>query len=463
MVERLDQLTPETLNRPIDDLSEEQQFLVRAHRHLDTLRSLEFAAVISGTKEDPADWDRWSDPVTTRTHIERFKKDLIHDDPSKADGLAFLCVRTMLLTGFDAPVEQVLYIDRPIREHELLQAIARVNRTAPGKEAGYVVDYVGIAENLKEALAAYSSDDIKGALTSLKDELPRLRDRHARTIAVFHSRGIESIDDVEACVRLLKDVKVRAEFLVRMKEFLDSLNRVLPRPEALPYVRDARRLGRIQIGARNRYRDEQLDIRFARHKVRALIDEHLMAEGIDSKIPPTPLLSSEFEKELRRHTSRQTQASEMEHALRHHISKHRNEDPVYYRKLSERVESILQQFKDSWEMQLKLFEEMREELKKGRTEESGVDPVVLPFRDMLAEARDGNDSADDINQSAKALVDLIREEAAAVGFWRSAHMQNRLRGLLVDFLDRRDLVPFKRLEKTAGDMLILAKENRHRL
>src|SRR5690625_313057 len=331
LVERLDQLTPETLNRPIDDLSEEQQFLVRAHRHLDTLRSLEFAAVISGTKEDPADWDRWSDAATTKTHIEQFKKDLVNDDPLQADGLAFLCVRTMLLTGFDAPVEQVLYIDRPIREHELLQAIARVNRTAPGKEAGYVVDYVGIAENLKEALAAYSSDDIKGALTSLKDELPRLRDRHARTIAVFHSRGIESIDDVEACVRLLKDVKVRAEFLVRMKEFLDSLNRVLPRPEALPYVRDARRLGRIQIGARNRYRDEQLDIRFARHKVRALIDEHLMAEGIDSKIPPTPLLSSEFEKELRRHTSRQTQASEMEHALRHHISKHRNEDPVYYR------------------------------------------------------------------------------------------------------------------------------------
>ena len=93
---------------------------------------------------------------------------------------------------------------------------------------------------------------------------------------------------------------------------------------------------------------------------------------------------------------------------------------------------------------------------------------------------------DQIDQGLRGLIDIIsriisvtsfsqhipewqynrvdaREEAAAVGFWRSTHMQNRLRGLLVDFLDRRDLVPFKRLEKTAGDMLILAKENRHRL
>jgi type I restriction enzyme, R subunit len=464
LIERLESIEPRLLEAPIDTLSEEEQYLVRAQRHLPTLRRLEFAAVISGDKKDPADWERWSDPATTKTHIERFKKALVSDDPSKEDGLAFLCVRTMLLTGFDAPVEQVLYIDRPIREHELLQAIARVNRTAPGKEAGYVVDYVGIAENLKEALAAYSADDIKGALTSLKDELPRLRDRRDRVVSIFHSRGVESIDDVEGCVGLLKDVRVRAEFLVRMKEFLDSLNRVLPRPEALPFVADARRLGKIQIRARNEFRDEQLDLRFAQHKVRQLIDEHLIAHGIDSKIPPTPLLSSDFEKELRRHTSRQTQASEMEHALRHHISKHRNEDPIYYRKLSERVESILQQFKDSWEMQLKLFEEVREELKTGRHAEDGIDPIVLPFRDMLGERRDGAvDGAVELNEMATELVDVVRQEVRAVGFWRSTHMQERLRGLIVDFLDQRDVVPFDRLEKTADDLLILAKENHDRL
>ena len=70
--------------------------------------------------------------------------------------VAFLIVKSMLLTGFDAPVEQVLYLDRSIKEAELLQAIARVNRTASGKNVGYVVDYYGVGEHLKQALAAYS-------------------------------------------------------------------------------------------------------------------------------------------------------------------------------------------------------------------------------------------------------------------------------------------------------------------
>jgi type I restriction enzyme R subunit len=70
----------------------------------------------------------------------------------------------MLLTGFDAPIEGVMYLDRPIREAELLQAIARVNRTGFGKRCGIVVDYYGVAQHLKEALAAYADEDVEGAL-----------------------------------------------------------------------------------------------------------------------------------------------------------------------------------------------------------------------------------------------------------------------------------------------------------
>ena len=99
----------------------------------------------------------------------------------------------MLLTGFDAPVEQVLYLDRFMHQHELLQAIARVNRTATKKTAGLVVDYFGIARHLKEALAAYSAEDVEGALQSLKDEIPKLRDRHHRVVALFTDRGVEHI------------------------------------------------------------------------------------------------------------------------------------------------------------------------------------------------------------------------------------------------------------------------------
>ena len=96
----------------------------------------------------------------------------------------------MLLTGFDAPVEQVLYLDRSIKEAELLQAIARVNRTASGKNVGYVVDYYGVGEHLKQALAAYSSDDLEGLLQSIADELPKLADRRQRVRNLFLERGV---------------------------------------------------------------------------------------------------------------------------------------------------------------------------------------------------------------------------------------------------------------------------------
>ncbi|MBI3968374.1 MAG: hypothetical protein HY329_22285 [Chloroflexi bacterium] len=160
--------------------------------------------------------------------------------------MAFLCVKSMLLTGFDAPVEQVLYLDRAMVGHELLQAIARVNRTGPGKQCGYVVDYFGVGHHLKEALAVYSTEDIQGALIGLQDELPKLADRHQRVLAVFWERGIRDVDEG---VDLLCDTRLRAEFVVKLKRFLESLEIVLPRPEALPYVRDAKLLGFINKAA----------------------------------------------------------------------------------------------------------------------------------------------------------------------------------------------------------------------
>jgi type I restriction enzyme R subunit len=118
----------------------------------------------------------------------------------------------MLLTGFDAPVEQVMYLDRWMQGHELLQAIARVNRTHGNKTHGLVVDYYGIGHHLKEALAIYSEEDLEGVLPSIQDELPVLSDRHRRCLAIFHDHGIPDIKDVDDCVDLLRDVRLRADF-----------------------------------------------------------------------------------------------------------------------------------------------------------------------------------------------------------------------------------------------------------
>jgi type I restriction enzyme R subunit len=200
LVAEVEGLDPSLLTHDSDaraTLPERTQFLLRIHANLPTIKEMEFAPVISGSNNDPAEWKEWTDGAKVEARVTRFKKPLFHSDPEKRDPLAILIVKSMLLTGFDAPVEQVLYLDRFMHEHGLLQAIARVNRTATKKTAGLVVDYFGIARHLKEALAAYSAEDVKGALQSLKDEIPKLRDRHRRVVSIFTDQGIEDIEDAE--------------------------------------------------------------------------------------------------------------------------------------------------------------------------------------------------------------------------------------------------------------------------
>ena len=97
----------------------------------------------------------------------------------------------MLLTGFDAPVEQVMYIDKKLQEHNLLQAIARVNRVAKDKQRGFIVDYIGLANHLTEALSIYADEDaqdIQQGLKNLLSELPILEERYQRLLAALPSR-----------------------------------------------------------------------------------------------------------------------------------------------------------------------------------------------------------------------------------------------------------------------------------
>jgi len=376
----------------------------------------------------------------------------------------------MLLTGFDAPVEQVLYLDRFMQGHELLQAIARVNRTYSGKTCGLVVDYYGVARHLKEALAVYSAEDVRGALVSLKDELPKLADRHRRVLAVFQDRGIAAITDVDACVDLLRNGKIRADFLAKLKKFLESLDIVLPRPEALPYVRDAKILGFITKAAANLYRDAQLNLLGAGNKVRQLIDQHIQANGIDPKVPPISILDADFERVVDTRVSERAKASEMEHAARYYISAQFHQDPAYYKKLSKRLEEILQAFEENWAELVETLRKFTQDVRRGRpADETGLDPrTQAPFLGILLEEAtvDGSISKDRLPAFIAAtveLVDHIRQEIGVVDFWRNLHAQNLLRSWTVRFLDEQDLVPYDRQRPAADRVVELAKALHARL
>ncbi len=185
-------------------------------------------------------------------------------------------------------------------------------------------------------------------------------------VDLFRQRGIESLDDTEACVEVLGSEKLRAEFAVKLKAFLASLDTVLPRPEGLPYSGDAKRLAYIYARARNRYKDTPVLGKDVGAKVRKLIDDHVISLGIDPKIPPIQLSDAEFDTHVARAASDRAKASEMEHAIRSHIRKHTDEDPVLFRKLSERLNEILRTLGDRWNEVIAQLQKIIDELRTGK-------------------------------------------------------------------------------------------------
>ncbi len=219
---------------------------------LDRLNAPQSAIIISGSNDDDMH-------IVPHLMSDEKRKDTIQRFCKASDPLSILVVCDMLLTGFDAPVEQVMYLDSPLKEHTLLQAIARVNRVYDeAKTYGLIVDYWGVSEALQEALAIFSPSDVKGAMTPKGDEFPRLQARHAAAMRFFFR--VKDKNDLEVCVSVLEPEDVRAEFDLAFKRFAQSLDMVLPDPGALPYVGDAKWLGKIRATAGAKFRDDKIDI-----------------------------------------------------------------------------------------------------------------------------------------------------------------------------------------------------------
>jgi type I restriction enzyme, R subunit len=481
LVNKVEHIDPTLLQLEIEDLllrPEEDRTLVLAHRQLDRIKNLEFAAVISGKHNQSGDWDRWSDAANIKRNIENFKKPFDHSNLEKRSNLAMLCVMRMLLTGFDASVEQAMYLDRQIKEHDLLQAIARVNRIRAQKECGYVIDYVGIALELHHALteSAEASEGIQRPDTGIDrilDEIPILRERHQKVLDVFRSRGIQEIMPINACVELLEDEKIRAEFINKIRAFFASFAVVMPRPEALPFIRDTKILGFIAKVAANLYRDNQLNLIGIDSRIKQLINEYVAIQGIDPRIPPIEITDLDFNDAIKRAGSARAKASEMKHALRHHIRMHYNENPAHYRLLSERLEEILRRLESNWEeLERVLAQFIRNEIEQEkRSDIPGLDPKMhAPFFGVLKETIE-QQTGKEINssdQSFKSTVNLtitlvkeIRSRIRVIDFWRDAPSRTSLEKSVYQIILKSDLIERKRIAELSTKIVDLARY-RHR-
>ena len=479
LVVELEQRLPGLLDGPGDSLDADELFMRTAAGQIDLIRELDFAPVISGDHNDPPHYAQWTDQARQQARIQSFKLPLgpgsAEDDP-----LALLIVKSMLLTGFDAPQAQVLYLDRMIQEAELLQAVARVNRTAAKKSYGLVVDYYGVSAQLTTALAAYTNTegeldpDVDGALRPLTTEIEKLEPQRQRVRQIFVQRGVEpaaTIDAIEACVQVLADERLRAGFDVALRTFLTTFDTVLPRPEALPFVDDVNLFGEIQMLARRRYRDTpdgDFDPHKYKEKVRRLIDEHITVLDLSQKIAPLRITDPDFRSRIKEFNSDRAKASEMEHAARHHIRERLDEDPAYYGKLSKRIDEILERLEDRWDQIALEFEELIAEVNVGRTDEdnTGLDPTTeLPFHGQMAEkvASSDPDASEQLIAETREIVADIRGTIKTVGFWDNPTKQDELRKAVKRKLDKSDLFDFKTLDELAVELVDLAKANQQRL
>lgn len=373
------------------------------------------------------------------------------DHEKEATGIAFLVVCDMLLTGFDAPIEQVMYIDKRLKEHTLLQAIARVNRVATGKQRGYVVDYIGLANHLAEALSIYAAadpEDLAEGLKSVGSELPILEERYRRLIQHFQALKVETIEPfvrgelgpedevrtIHTAVNTLEKVKPRADFDVYLKKLLQSLDLVLPGADAQPFRGPAKRFGYLMRMAKERYKDDTLDLSGVGGKVSALINMHLVELGIDPTIPPVELLDPSFLDRVAAHAQGddRAKASEMEHAIRKHCTVRFEENPAYYKRMSEKLDSLIRRHDEDWKTLAERFAELRDEL--AQTAGPQPDPYAgehAVFRDNLAELAGAGPFSEDearcVDETAGRVLGLVREAIRIAGFWRKPEEIRRMR------------------------------------
>lgn len=348
--------------------------------------------------------------------IERFKK------PFSEDKLAMLIVCDKLLTGFDAPIEQVMYLDKPLREHNLLQAIARTNRRYDAnKTYGLIVDYFGVSRFLDQALEIFSSNDVKGALHSIDEELPRLEQRHRSAMRFFD--GLKKTQREESILRLAEE-DVRADFEIAYKRFAESMDKVMPSPKAEAFVGDLKHLGLIRQLAKSRFIvDDGLDMSDCGEKVRELVHKHLQSEGIEVR-DPVSILDASFKEEVEQNVLPETKAAQIEHAIKREISVRMEEDEVFYTSLKGKVEDLLKRFKerqmDIYELLEKLYSAREEILNKveGQTK-SGLKPEEEPYFNKLVEVFEGQKEVDVLKEIAVDVHMFIEERVTPIPDWTS--------------------------------------------
>lgn len=278
-----------------------------------------------------------------------------------------LIVVDKLLTGFDAPRNTVLYLARRLKDHTLLQAIARVNRLyeddtgAKAKEFGFIIDYVGVLGELDEALTTYSALDgydeldLHGALSSIHEEIKQLPQRHSDLWDIF--KTVKNRQDEEAFEALLADEKLRGDFYDRLSTFAKTLAVAMsseqfveqtPAQRIQSYKNDLKRFVNLKAAVKLRY-SESIDYRDFEPKIKKLLDTHITASEVVRLNAPVNIFDEQaFQKVVEEQGAGKgagAKADMIAHATKRAITERLAQDPAFYEKFSKLIQQAIDDYR----------------------------------------------------------------------------------------------------------------------
>jgi len=378
----------------------------------------------------------------------------------------FLIVCSKLLTGFDAPVESVMYLDNPLKEHNLLQAIARTNRIeGPHKHHGLIVDYVGVTKNLKEALSSYRSEDVQNVMHNLDDLRSELRQAHSDVINLMkeikrkkdYQNKNDYTPEFDALVKAIGSEDQWLIFKRRAKLFIRLYAALTPDPAVLDYKRDLKWVSMFLMYAINHFeKKEFVDLKNYSSKIREMLDKELTVTGLHSVVKIRSLTDEEFwndfktkgksEEEIKRASVRKTTE------LKKTISEKVKQNPEQFEPFSKRLQAIIDRLnkgqdeaaktlKDLEDLADDLVNEEQAHMKSGLTKTAhGIYKILEAYKAKKdKESSEGSEEKDTkqesvlskLQQVAAEIDDLYQsDETAPQGWHLKEQMKKELRSMV---------------------------------
>jgi len=453
--------------------------------NLDCLKKLTTDVVISADHNALPHLKEYSDSSRHKRTIKSFKLPFDREDEGVTGDIGIVIVNNMLLTGFDAPIEQVMYLDKVTVAHNLLQAIARVNRVSDAaKEKGFIVDYVGIGHNLKKAIDIYDEKEQQEVLDTLsypEDELRELQADFKAIMDLLNTHGLTDMNDHDAFFDLFYDEDIRFDFMIAFKKLTRSLDLVFPAKEALEYLPTYNVLTEINVLAGRHLDDQRLSMKGIPPKLRALTDAYLESKGIDQKIKPISIMDEDFERNVAKRNRTKTKAAEVEHAIRHHLDVELDDDPELQASFAASLSNILEEFRSNWQKIYEELEKLRQRIKDAENEPTyGLHKKKqMPFfrmfqRELNLAAEPGPVWEGQEEERISLLVNLtqqvflvVERELRLTGFWESIPARNKLKAEIQQILTSPDFIKvpgvFANRAQIISRVLELAEKNNDRI